>query len=113
MRKHRQVPQWPLRIAAVLGLAGLVAACGGEPQTAAPVIQKGGPGMAEGAAPEAASQGRRIVVRPGQSLSRIAHEYRVPERAIIIANRLKPPYKIAAGQRLVIPGTAMPPVATA
>jgi murein DD-endopeptidase MepM/ murein hydrolase activator NlpD len=101
------------RAASVIGFAVLVAACSGDPQTAAPVIQKGGPGMADGAPPEAAPQTRRIVVRPGQSLSRIAHEYRVPQRTIIAANRLKPPYKIEAGQRLLIPGGAMPPIATA
>jgi murein DD-endopeptidase MepM/ murein hydrolase activator NlpD len=101
------------RLAPIVVLTGLVAACGGEPQTAAPVIQKGGPGVADGAIPEALPQGRRIVVRPGQSLGRVAHEYRVSERAIIAANRLKPPYKIEAGQRLLIPGAVPPPIATA
>jgi murein DD-endopeptidase MepM/ murein hydrolase activator NlpD len=114
MGEHGHAPRRLLRLAAVVGFVGLLAACGGEPQTAAPVIQKGGAtGMAEGAAPDAATQGRRIVVKRGQSLSRIAHEYRVSERAIIAANRLKPPYKIEAGQRLLIPGGAAPPIATA
>jgi murein DD-endopeptidase MepM/ murein hydrolase activator NlpD len=103
-----------LRAAAAAAFAGLVAACASEPQTAAPVIQKGGvPGMAEGAAAPPTTprrtEARRIVVRPGQSLGRIAHEYHVPERAIIAANHLKPPYKIEAGQRLLIPAVAGPP----
>jgi murein DD-endopeptidase MepM/ murein hydrolase activator NlpD len=114
MGGKRQAPRWLLRIAAVAGVAGLVAACGGDPQTAAPVIQKGNvPGMAEGGPPDAVAQGRRIIVRPGQSLGRIAHQYRVSERAIIVANHLRPPYKIEAGQRLLIPGGAAPPIATA
>ena len=112
MGEYGQAARRLLRLAAMIGVVGQVVACGGEPQTAAPVIQKGTPGMADGAAPDAA-QGRRIVVRPGQSLSRIAHEYRVSERAIIAANRLKPPYKIEAGQRLLVPGGASPPIATA
>lgn len=113
MAKRKSVERALLRLAPMVGLACLIAACNGDPQTAAPVIQKGGPGMADGVAPEAAPQGRRIVVRPGQSLSRIAHEYRVSQQAIIAANRLKPPYKIEAGQRLLIPGAAAPSIATA
>ena len=102
-----------LRFVRIVALTSLAAACGGDPQTAAPVIQKGGAGVADGATPEPAAQGRRIVVRPGQSLGRIAQEYRVSERTIIAANGLKSPYKIEAGQRLLIPGTAPPPIAIA
>src|SRR5258707_4363214 len=97
--------------AAAAALAGLVAACSGDPQNAAPVFLKGAvPEAAEAAPPALGAPARRIVVRPGQSLSRIAHEYRVSERAIIAANRLKPPYKIEIGQNLLIPVAAAPPV---
>ena len=47
---------------------------------------------------------QNIVVRAGQSISRIAAEYRVPRSAIIAANHLTAPYKIKIGQQLVIPG---------
>jgi murein DD-endopeptidase MepM/ murein hydrolase activator NlpD len=104
--------RWP---AAAAVLAGLVAACAGDPQNAAPVFLKGpgaGPEPAEAAPPSSlpGPPARRVVVRPGQSLSRIAREYRVSERVIIAANRLKPPYKIETGQHLLIPGAAAPPV---
>src|SRR5262245_50467047 len=101
MGEQTLMPRRLSRIAIVAVSAGLLAACVGEPQTAAPVIMKG-PG-ADGAAeaPIAAMPlappkplAKRIVVRPGQSLGRIAAEYHVSERAIITANRLKPPYKV-------------------
>ena len=101
------------RPAAAAVLAGLVAGCAGDPQNAAPVFLKGaGPDPAQAAPPPSLPRAppRRIVVRPGQSLGRIAYEYRVSERAIIAANRLKPPYKIETGQHLLIPGAAAPPV---
>jgi murein DD-endopeptidase MepM/ murein hydrolase activator NlpD len=102
------------RITVAMMLAGTVAACAGGPQNAAPVFLKGagaGPEPTEIVPPPAPPRPppQRIVVRPGQSLSRIAHEYRVSERAIIAANQLKPPYKVEAGQRLLIPGATPPP----
>ncbi len=115
-----------LRAAAAAVLAGLVAGCGSGPP--APVILNGAaPGMAgdgpagamPGAMPRALTnpvpkampalrENRRIVVQRGQSLGRIAQEYRVSERAIIAANNLKPPYKIETGQNLLIPGAGAP-----
>ena len=102
-----------LRAAAAVALAGLTGACGGDPQTAAPVILKGTApeGVASASPPTAApsTKSRRIVVRRGQSLGGIARDFRVPQRTIIAANQLKPPYKIQAGQRLTIPGASDPP----
>lgn len=103
------------RAAAIVVFAGLAAACAGDPQTAAPVILKGTAPEAVDAvpAPPLAApkpQSRRIVVRRGQSLGRIAHEHRVSQRAIIAANHLKPPYKVQTGQLLLIPGAAAPSV---
>jgi murein DD-endopeptidase MepM/ murein hydrolase activator NlpD len=100
------------RAAPALALALLVAACGGGSSTPAPVVLKGAaPGIAEAAPtrppaamPRAGTQ--HVVVEHGQSLSGVAHAYHVTERAIIAANHLTPPYKIEAGQHLVIPGTA-------
>ena len=101
-----------LRAVWMVMLACLASACAGDPQNAAPVILKGAaPEPVEAAPPPlAAPKARRIVVRPGQSLGRIAQEYRVPQRSIIAANNLKPPYKVEAGQMLLIPGQAAPPV---
>ena len=48
-------------------------------------------------------ENRIVTVEHGQSLSAIALAYHVPERAIIAANQLKPPYELRAGARLVIP----------
>ncbi len=50
-----------------------------------------------------------IVVERGESLGRIAERYHVPKRAIIEANHLQPPYDVAIGQRLVLPGGEAPP----
>jgi LysM repeat protein len=47
-----------------------------------------------------------IVVKPGQSLGRIAEHYHVPKRTIIEANQLQPPYELKAGSQLVIPRAA-------
>ena len=53
--------------------------------------------------------GKRIVVRPGQSVGYLAGEYGVSKRAIIEANHLTPPeYKIEIGKELVIPGASEP-----
>jgi murein DD-endopeptidase MepM/ murein hydrolase activator NlpD len=103
-----------IRAAPVILLAGFVAACGGGSSGPAPVVLRGAapPGFAEGApmSPPTArprAEGQRIVVEHGQSLSGIARVYHVSEREIIAANHLTPPYKIEAGQHLLIPGTAV------
>lgn len=101
-------------LAACAALA-LVAACADSPSEPAPVYMKGAGYPAEAMAlpppaplppvrRSAPPPARRIVVRPGQSLAGIAHQYRVPPRAIIEANRLRPPYKVEAGMHLTIPG---------
>jgi murein DD-endopeptidase MepM/ murein hydrolase activator NlpD len=117
-----------LRGAVAVAFIGLLAGCAsGPPPGAAPVIlMGGGPGVLHEAAvapvpppmraPRLAplrplplrplpppGEGRQIVVRPGQSVGGLARDYHVPERAIIAANRLTPPYKIEIGQRLLIP----------
>ena len=113
--------------AAIVVLASLLAACSSEPPNPAPVIMRGAASDFAGAAPIAPAPivrapaaaranlpgARTIVVRRGQSLGVLAQTYRVPERAIVAANHLSPPYKIEIGQRLVIPGggEAMPPIA--
>jgi murein DD-endopeptidase MepM/ murein hydrolase activator NlpD len=58
-------------------------------------------------------EARQIVVQAGQSLSRIAAKYDMPQRAIIAANDLTPPYKIKIGQQLLIPSADGPPTAPA
>lgn len=104
------MPRRMSRVVTAAAFAGLLAACVGEPQTAAPVIMKGpgdevAPEVPIAATPLAPPKppAKRIIVRPGQSLGRIALEHRVSERAIIAASRLKPPYKVEPGQRLLIP----------
>src|SRR5205823_3722999 len=61
--------------------------------------------------PTGKREARQIVVHAGQSLSRIAAEYGMAQRAIIAANDLTPPYKIKIGQQLRIPGADGPPPA--
>jgi murein DD-endopeptidase MepM/ murein hydrolase activator NlpD len=54
-----------------------------------------------------------IVVRPGDSISKIAKEQGVELRDLIDANRLRSPYRIYPGQRLVLPRSATISVAQA
>ena len=80
--------------AAAAGLALLVAACGPRPDGPAPVLS------GEAAAVAAPVQ---VTVRPGQTLSGIAHASHVPMHLIAEANHLAPPYRIEAGRTLIIP----------
>src|ERR1041385_8765826 len=109
-----------LRAAPTVVLAGLVAACAWGAPNPAPVELKGGspafsagPAMEPGPGTYSSGGGQSIVVQHGQSVGSIAHAYHVPERVIIAANHLTAPYKIAAGQHLVIPGGSPPPMRTA
>jgi murein DD-endopeptidase MepM/ murein hydrolase activator NlpD len=95
------------RAVVAVALTGVIAGCAGDQAGPAPVYLKNG--MAEGAplsAPAPRRETQRVVVRPGQSLKGIARTYRVPERTIIAANHLTPPYKLKIGASLVIPGAA-------
>ncbi len=103
------------RAAPTVALVGLVAACAWGAPNPAPVELKGvapsvsaEPTIEPGRGAFSAAGGQTIVVEHGQSVSIIAHAYHVPERAIIAANHLTPPYKVVAGQHLVIPGGARP-----
>ena len=110
MGKHMIARRGLTRAAVAVALAGLVAGCAGDQAGPAPVYLKNG--MAEGAPvsfPAPRRETQRVVVRPGQSLKGIARTYRVPERTIIAANHLAPPYKLKIGASLVIPGAAADP----
>lgn len=122
MGEHRAGRHDFIRAAAAIAFAGLVAGCagGGTSDAPAPVILKGAeagfPGQ-QGFAPRSAaprrSDGRRIVVQHGQSLREVAQSYQVSEQAIIAANHLRPPYRVVAGQPLLIPGRIEPPAHSA
>jgi len=103
-----------LRVAVAIAAIGLVAACAAEPPTptvlndVAPDVALPSPDIAK-QAPAGKREARQIVVHAGQSLSRIAAEYGMPQRTIIAANDLTPPYKIKIGQQLRIPSADEPP----
>jgi LysM repeat protein len=105
-----------LRVAAALAAIGLVAACEAPTSTVlngvAPDVAAPSPDTPE-QVPVAEREARQIVVQAGQSLSRIAANYGMPQRAIIAANDLTPPYKIKIGQQLLIPSAGGPPPAPA
>ena len=63
--------------AAAAGLALLVAACGTRPDGPAPVIS---------GEPAVTAEPVQVRVRPGQTLSGIAHTYHVPMTLIVEAN---------------------------
>jgi LysM repeat protein len=105
-----------LRAAAALAAIGFVAAC----EAPTPTVSDGVAADVAAPAPDTPKQApvaeresRQIVVEAGQSLSRIAAKYSVPQRAIIAANDLAPPYKIKTGQQLLLPSADGPPPAPA
>lgn len=51
----------------------------------------------------AAANVKRYVVAPGENVFSIARKLNVPIRSLLEINRLGPPYKLAAGQQLIIP----------
>ena len=81
-------------LAAAVAFILLVAACG--PRTDGPAPMVGGAALA-------AAEPERVRVRPGQTLSGIAHEHHVPMQTIAEANALSPPYHIEVGRTLIIP----------
>jgi murein DD-endopeptidase MepM/ murein hydrolase activator NlpD len=87
-------------VAAVLAL--LLTACGPRSDGPAPVVS--------GEAAAAPVEPESIKVRPGQTLSGIAHTYHVPMQVIAEANHLTPPYRIEAGRTLIIPQPGQPAV---
>jgi murein DD-endopeptidase MepM/ murein hydrolase activator NlpD len=95
--------------ASLLVIAGILVACSDGPSAPAPVYLRG-------AAPTAANgpppwrENKVVIVRHGETLSDIAHANHVPERALIAANNLKPPYELRPGARLVIPDRGTPPM---
>jgi len=102
------------RVAAAIALGALVAAC----VPTSPILEAVNEAAPEATAasdnkpvstPAAKRGARGIVVRDGQSLSRIAAEYDIPQRAIIAANQLTPPYKIKTGQTVMLPGDDQQP----
>src|SRR5215472_5751467 len=84
-----------------VGFALLVAACGSRPDGPAPVIS----GQAA-----ATAEPVLVKVRPGQTLSGIAHANHVPMQLVAEANHLAPPYRIEAGRTLIIPQSDQSPV---
>jgi murein DD-endopeptidase MepM/ murein hydrolase activator NlpD len=111
---------------AALAIATLLFGCGGREGGPAPVVQGYGdmsPGFAAPpplppSVPLSPRPPLRVKVARGDSLSVLAHRYHVPERALIEANHLQPPYKVRLGSTLLIPGGAAiaepaPPLAAA
>ena len=86
-----------VRAALILGTGALAAACGEQPAPVAPTVAPAAP----------IAKQIYLVVERGQSLDRIARDYRVAKQDIIAANQLKPPYELKPGTVLTLPaGTA-------
>jgi len=84
--------------AASVALVGLLAGC--APTAPPPVVA-------------AAPQPTTITIERGQTLSGIAQNYKVPLRDLAQANHLSPPYRILAGEALLIPAAGAGPPAAA
>ena len=104
--------------AVAIAAIGLVSACEAQPPTStvahsdASDVAAPSPDVPKGAL-VAKREARQIIVQAGQSVSRIAAQYDIPQRTIIAANDLTPPYKIKIGQQLRIPSANKPPPAPA
>jgi len=99
----------PARLLALASLAFLLAGCIRD-EPPAPVTDAENPGgqnVAQGhAAPvPIETAAGKLTVRPGQTLYAVARDAKVPVRALIDANQLQPPYKLQAGQVLIVPHT--------
>lgn len=97
-----------LRISGAIALAGaLVAGCGWvewPPPGSAP--RSSGQPPAERPAPESDRRfigAGAVIVGRGDTVHGLARRHRLPVRAIIDANALRPPYHLAVGQRIVLP----------
>ena len=62
-----------------------------------------GPSVLNRPAATTSAAGDSVVVRPGDTLYAIAQRFGVSPRALIDANRLRPPYLLRVGDRLVVP----------
>ena len=92
----------PAQTAWATALALMVSACAPRPDGPAPLIS------GEVSAP---TEPARVKVRPGDTLSGIAHDHHVPMRTIAEANHLIPPYRLEAGSTLIIPCAGQPAAA--
>lgn len=72
----------------------------------------GRPATASADGTTAAAPGRHLVL-PGETLSELAEQYKVPLSRLIQVNRVKKPYYIYVGQVLTIPGGTLPPAGVA
>jgi len=115
VRARRQYQPNALATAAVFAAAAALAGCGTAPSpapvdnrtypdTAAPRSDAGKVAASERGASTVPERGALTVkVRAGEGLYSIAKRAKVPLRAIIDANGLKPPYTLKPGQRLILP----------
>ena len=97
------------RAATIVILAGLVGGCAEQPMPA-PVYFGGEPQpmMTSSMPMPSPPPTLQVTVRRGQTLDGYAYTYHVPKWAIIATNGLRSPYKLEAGQRLVIPNAHGP-----
>ena len=97
------------RAATIVILAGLVGGCAEQPMPA-PVYFGGEPQpmMTSSMPMPSPPPTLQVTVRRGQTLDGYAYTYHVPKSAIIATNGLRSPYKLEAGQRLVIPNAHGP-----
>ena len=82
----------------LLVLVALVPAACSRAGGPAPVAWRMTPRAAVAGGPPAT-----VHAQPGETAYDIARRYRVPLRSLILANDLPPPFRLAAGQRLILP----------
>lgn len=96
------------RAAVVAILAGLVGGCVGQSEPAPVYLRGAGEPFIAPMPPPGLPPTLQVVVKRGQTLDGYAYTYHLPKSAIIVANGLRPPYKLEAGQQLIIPNPHNP-----
>jgi len=80
-----------------------LSACGGLQWPPPPQLSANTPRSAAAPAPVPSGPARNITVQDGETLYDVAKRSGLTPRAIIDANNLQPPYRVAKGQSLILP----------
>jgi len=106
MRHFLSSVAWLVVLALGLGACGSVEwplARVGPQDTNRPASQQPAPSHTKSASDAAFTNAAAVVAGRGDTVYALSRRHRVPVRVIIQTNRLRPPYHLKAGQRVVLP----------
>lgn len=106
MRHFSSSVAWPVLAALALGACGSVEwplPRVGPQDANRPTSSQSQPSQSKRTTPQAFINAAAVVAGRGDTVYALSRRHRVPVRAIIEANLLRPPYHLKAGQRVVLP----------